>query len=117
MNEFEQINAKSSFGLAKAHNWNPGLIVLDIMMPGMDGFEVCRHLKKDAVTQNIAVLMLTAKGGVDEKVDHADELASKVRDRLKGFDSGAMEFLTKPVKAKDLLQRVKAILWASGPPV
>jgi DNA-binding response OmpR family regulator len=104
-------------GIAKASAWKPGLIILDIMMPGMDGFEVCRHLKKDEATKNIAVLMLTAKGGVDEKVDHAYEFASKVRDRLKGFDSGAMEFLTKPVKAKDLLQRVKAILWASGFPV
>jgi putative two-component system response regulator len=87
------------------------------MMPGMDGYEVCRHLKKDEVTQNIAVLMLTAKGGVEEKVDHVYEFAGKVKDRLKGFDSGAMEFLTKPVKAKDLLQRVKAVLWASGFPV
>ena len=104
-------------GLKKAHDWQPGLIILDIMMPGMDGYEGCRHLKKDEVTQNIAVLMLTAKGGVDEKVDHAYELAGKVKDRLKGFDSGAMEFLTKPVKAKDLLQRVKAVLWASGFPV
>jgi two-component system alkaline phosphatase synthesis response regulator PhoP len=104
-------------GLKKARDWKPGLIILDIMMPGMDGYEVCRHLKKDDVAKNIAVLMLTAKGGVDEKLDHAYELAGKVRDRLKGFDSGAMEFLTKPVKAKDLLQRVKAILWASGFPV
>lgn len=104
-------------GLKRAHDWQPGLIILDIMMPGMDGYEICRHLKKDEATEHIAVLMLTAKGGVDEPVDHAYELAGKVKDRLKGFDSGAMEFLTKPVKAKDLLQRVKAILWASGFPV
>jgi CheY-like chemotaxis protein len=117
-NGYEVETAKNGpDGITKARDWNPSLIILDIMMPGMDGFEVCRHLKKDDVTKNIAVLMLTAKGGVDEPVDHAYELAGKVRDRLKGFDSGAMEFLTKPVKAKDLLQRVKAILWASGFPV
>jgi DNA-binding response OmpR family regulator len=44
-------------------------------------------------------------------------VAGKVKDRLKGFDSGAVEFLTKPVKAKELTQRVKAVLWASGFPV
>ncbi len=115
---YEVETAKSGTdGIAKAREWKPGLIILDIMMPGMDGYEVCRHLKRDPETEHIAVLMLTAKGGVDEPVDHAYELAGKVKDRLKGFDSGAIEFLTKPVKAKDLLQRVKAILWASGLPV
>ena len=104
-------------GLKKAHDFKPDLILLDIMMPGMDGYEVCRHLRDDAETAKIGVIMLTAKGGVDDPDKESYVVAGKVKDRLKGFDSGALEFLTKPVKAKDLTQRVKAVLWASGFPV
>jgi two-component system alkaline phosphatase synthesis response regulator PhoP len=101
-------------GIKKANETKPNLIILDIMMPDIDGFEVCKRLKNDEATSNIAVLMLTAKGGVDENIKESWRFASKVVDRNKGFDVGAMEFLTKPVKAKDLVQRVKAVLWASG---
>ena len=104
-------------GLKKAHEFKPDLILLDIMMPGMDGYEVCRHLRDDAETAKIGVIMLTAKGGVDDPDKESYVVAGKVKDRLKGFDSGAIEFLTKPVKAKDLTHRVKAVLWASGFPV
>jgi DNA-binding response OmpR family regulator len=104
-------------GLQKARAFKPNLIVLDVMMPGMDGYQVCRHLQENPETENIAVLMLTAKGGVDEPTKEAWRFAGKVQERLRGFDSGALEFLTKPVKAKDLLHRVKALLWASGFPV
>jgi len=104
-------------GLKKAREFKPDLIVLDIMMPGMNGFEVCRHLRDDPDTANIAVIMLSAKGGVDDPEGESWKFAGKVQDRLKGYDSGAMEFLTKPVKAKELTQRVKAVLWASGFPV
>ncbi len=103
-----------SQGLKKAQEWKPDLIVLDIMMPGMDGYQVCNHLKNDSETAKIGVLMLTAKGGVDDPESEAWKFAGKVKDRMKGFDSGALEFLTKPVKAKDLVQRVKAVLWVSG---
>lgn len=104
-------------GLKKAREFKPDVIVLDVMMPGMNGFEVCRHLRDDADTACIAVIMLTAKGGVDDPESESWKFAGKVQDRLKGFDSGALEFLTKPVKAKELTQRVKAVLWASGFPV
>jgi DNA-binding response OmpR family regulator len=103
-----------SEGLRKAREMKPHLLILDIMMPGMDGYEVCQRLKADPDTARIGVLMLTAKGGVDENVKEAWKFAGKVQDRLKGFDVGALEFLTKPVKAKELAQRVKAVLWASG---
>ena len=103
--------------LKKAHDFKPDLILLDIMMPGMDGYEVCRHLRDDAETAKIGVIMLTAKGGVDDPDKESYVVAGKVKDRLRGFDSGAVEFLTKPVKAKELTQRVKAVLWASGFPV
>ena len=101
-------------GLAKALEFKPHLIILDVMMPGMDGFQVCRHLHEDATTAKIGVIMLTAKGGVDDPEHESWRLANKVQDRLRGFESGATEFLTKPVKAKELILRVKAVLWATG---
>lgn len=104
-------------GLKKAGLLKPDLIILDIMMPDIDGYEVCKRLKNNEITANIAVLMLTAKGGVDENIKENWKFASKVLDRNRGFDVGALEFLTKPVKAKELVQRVKAVLWASGFPV
>ncbi len=104
-------------GLKKAIEFKPNLIVLDIMMPGMNGFEVCRHLHDDPETAMIGVIMLSAKGGVDDPERETWKFAGKVQDRLKGFDSGALEFLTKPVKAKELVHRVKAVLWALGFPV
>ncbi len=101
-------------GLKKARDWKPDLIIMDVMMPGLDGFQATKKLKEDPDTKHIGVLMLTAKGGVNENVKKAYEMATRVQDRLKGFDSGAVDFLTKPVKAKDLVARVKAVLWATG---
>ena len=101
-------------GLKKAQKEKPDLIVLDIMMPGMDGFQVARHLKRDAETAKIAVLMLSARGDLKEKVKKAHEFSTRVRDRLDGFDSGAIDFLTKPVMAKDVAKRVKTLLWVNG---
>ena len=101
-------------GLKKAREWKPDLIIMDIMMPGLDGYQVTQRLKADPDTARIGVIMLTAKGGVNEDTREAYRFAGKVQDRMKGFDVGALEFLTKPVKAKDLVQRVKAVLWASG---
>jgi DNA-binding response OmpR family regulator len=100
--------------LKKAREFKPHLIVLDIMMPDMDGFQVCEHLQADPDTKKIGVVMLTAKGGVDDPDSQQWQFAGKVKDRMKGFDAGALEFLTKPVKGKELVQRVKAVLWASG---
>jgi putative two-component system response regulator len=71
----------------------PDLILLDIMMPGMDGYEVCRQLKKQTSTQNIPVIFLTAKAGVaDEKM---------------GLELGAVDYLTKPISPPIALARVK----------
>lgn len=75
---------------------NPDLILLDVMMPRLNGFEVCRILKKNEETRNIPVVMVTALGGRDDK--------------LKGLESGADDFLTKPVDMVELKVRVKSLL-------
>jgi putative two-component system response regulator len=70
----------------------PDLVLLDIMMPGMDGYEVCRRLKSDARTKNIPVIFLTAK--------------VEVEDEQKGFDAGAVDYITKPISPPIVLARV-----------
>jgi two-component system alkaline phosphatase synthesis response regulator PhoP len=74
----------------------PDLILLDVMMPGLDGYEVCARLKKDPVTRKIPVIMLTAKDAVREKV--------------KGLDIGADDYVTKPFNLNELKARIKSVL-------
>ncbi|MCB8817524.1 response regulator transcription factor [Desulfosporosinus shakirovi] len=74
-----------------AKQFQPHLIILDVMMPGMDGFEVCRMLKK---TENVAIIMLTAKDEVD--------------DRVKGLTIGADDYMMKPFSFEELLARIQA---------
>ncbi|MGP1274410.1 MAG: PleD family two-component system response regulator [Caulobacterales bacterium] len=82
--------------LEKARDTMPDLILLDVMMPGMDGFETCRRLKADAATRHIPVVMVTA---LDQR-----------EDRVKGLEAGADEFLTKPVNDVALFARVRSLL-------
>src|SRR5690606_12901465 len=71
-------------------------VLLDVMMPGMDGFEVCRRIKSDPATQHIPVVMVTA----------LDQTA----DRVRGLEAGADDFLTKPVNDLQLMTRVKSLV-------
>ncbi|WP_084396784.1 PleD family two-component system response regulator [Henriciella aquimarina] len=73
----------------------PDIILLDIMMPGMDGYEVCRRLKEDAETAHIPIVMLTA--------------LSETADRVRGLQAGADDFLTKPVDDFALMARINAL--------
>src|SRR3712207_935534 len=75
---------------------NPDLILLDVMMPGMDGFEVCRRLKQDEQTRLIPVVFVTA---LDDR-----------RARLKGIEAGGDDFLTKPFDQLELSARVKSLI-------
>lgn len=72
------------------------VVLLDVMMPGMDGFEVCRRLKADPTTQHIPVVMVTA--------------LDQIGDRVRGLEAGADDFLTKPVNDLQLMTRVKSLV-------
>jgi len=74
----------------------PELIILDLMMPGMDGIEVCNQLKKDSLTERIPVIMLTAR--------------DEVRDKVKGLEMGADDYVTKPFHLNELEARIRNIL-------
>ncbi len=79
-------------GIKLAESFNPHVVLLDVMMPVMDGYEVCSKLKKSIDTTDIPVIMLTAK---TESVD-----------KLKGFEMGAADYITKPFDRAELLARV-----------
>src|SRR5262249_28229754 len=82
--------------LEKARNEKPDLIVLDIMMPKLDGYETCRRLKAEPETKDVPVILLSAKGrNVDQKV---------------GFEVGADDYITKPFSPRKLVERINAIL-------
>jgi two-component system phosphate regulon response regulator PhoB len=82
--------------LSTTRSTMPDIIILDLMLPGVDGLEVCRRLKIDPATAHIPVVMLTAKGG------EADIVA--------GLELGAADYVTKPFSPRVLLARVKAVL-------
>jgi PAS domain S-box-containing protein len=83
-------------GLQKARYARPHIILLDAVMPGLDGFETCRRLKSDAATKDIPVLFMTALTGT--------------RDKVRAYEAGAADYVTKPVQVEELLARVRAHL-------
>lgn len=82
--------------LDKVYTTTPDLILLDVMMPGLDGYDVTRILKNNPTTQYIPIILVTALDGSE--------------DRLKGLEAGADEFLTKPVNATELVARIRSML-------
>lgn len=82
--------------ISKASTEHPNLIILDVMMPDMDGYEVCRRLRANPDTKTIPIIMFTAKTLVDDKVA--------------GFEAGADDYLTKPTHPNELASRVKTML-------
>ena len=87
--------------LEKARAEKPDLIVLDIMMPKLDGYETCKMLKAEGGTKDIPVILLSAKGrNVDQKI---------------GFEVGADDYITKPFSPRKLVERINAILGQTSP--
>jgi two-component system phosphate regulon response regulator PhoB/two-component system alkaline phosphatase synthesis response regulator PhoP len=78
----------------------PDLILLDLMLPDMDGFEVCRRLKQESAYAGVPIIMLTAKGQEPDKVQ--------------GLELGADDYVTKPFSPRELVARVKAVLRRAG---
>lgn len=87
-------------GLHVARRHRPDLLVLDVVMPGTDGYQVCRQVRGDPLLQEIPILFLTAK--------------SKDEDKIEGFRAGADDYLSKPFNMQELQLRIKAILRRTG---
>lgn len=79
--------------LSAFHSYNPNLILLDLMLPGMDGYEICKEIRK---TSSVPIIMLSAKG--------------EVFDKVLGLELGADDYIIKPFDTKELVARVKAVL-------
>jgi DNA-binding response OmpR family regulator len=94
---FEVITANNGeLAIEKAKQEKPDLIVLDIMMPVLDGYETCRRLKREAETKGIPVVLLTAKGrDVDKRL---------------GYEVGAVDYIVKPFSPNRLIERIQEIL-------
>jgi len=86
--------------LEKARKKNFDLIILDLMLPGIQGIELCRILRNDPKTERVPIIMLTAKG------DEAD--------RVRGLETGADDYMAKPFSPRELIARVKAVLRRTG---
>ncbi|ESW91580.1 diguanylate cyclase [Mesorhizobium sp. L103C119B0] len=94
---FEVLTASNGpDAIETCENGKVDVVLLDVMMPGMDGFEVCKRLKSDPATAHIPVVMVTALG--------------HVADRVRGLEAGADDFLTKPVNDLQLMTRVKSLV-------
>ncbi len=83
-------------GFVKAREYSPDLVLLDLMLPGMDGLEVCRRLRKAPDTQKLPIIMLTAK--------------SEEHDIVQGLELGADDYITKPFSSQVLVARAQAVL-------
>jgi DNA-binding response OmpR family regulator len=94
---FEVVKAQSGQqALSLLAHDRPDLVILDVMMPQMDGYEVCREIKADPRTADLPVIMLTAK--------------AQTQSQLEGFRAGAIDYITKPVHPQDLMARIQTVL-------
>jgi two-component system response regulator RegX3 len=88
--------ADGATALRLAHAERPDIVILDLMLPGLDGLEVCRQLRRDAQTRRVPIIMLTARG---EEVD-----------RVVGLELGADDYVVKPFSPRELVARIRAVL-------
>lgn len=87
-------------GIAKARELQPALVLMDVVMPGMNGFQATRELAKDPATTDIPVIMVTTKG--------------QETDKIWGMRQGARDYLVKPVTEAQLVAKVRAVLAGNG---
>lgn len=97
-NVFTAFNGLDALKIAKEEK--PNLMLLDVMLPGLDGLDVCKEVKRNNATRNTSIIMLTAKS---EEVD-----------KILGLELGADDYITKPFSIRELLARVKAVLRRRG---
>ncbi len=88
--------ASAEDGIVKVRHERPDLVIMDVIMPGMNGFQATRNLSRDAGTSDIPILIITTK--------------SMDTDRVWGLRQGAKDFMTKPVGSTNLLQRIDSLL-------
>jgi two-component system alkaline phosphatase synthesis response regulator PhoP len=88
--------------LARTKEWLPDLVILDLMLPGLNGLEICRALRADDRTAALPIIMLTARGEESE--------------RILGLDVGADDYIVKPFSPSELMARVRALLRRTSPP-
>ena len=86
-------------GLKMIKIQKPDMIILDIGLPDIDGFEICKRIRNDAITKNYPIIMLTARG--------------EDRDKIEGLSLGADDYVTKPYNAEELILRIKNLLTRS----
>jgi two-component system cell cycle response regulator len=98
LNEYYEVNVATSGeqALSVIEEWTPDVVLLDVMMPGLDGYEVCRRLKSQAATAHIPVVMVTA--------------LTEQAERVRGLEAGADDFLSKPLDDATLFARLRALL-------
>jgi len=99
--DYQVVEASSGMeAIEKTRSHHPDILLLDLMMPGMDGAEVCKVLKEDPLTGHIPIIMLTAKGEIEDKIE--------------GIETGADDYVTKPFDLGELKARIKMILRRTG---
>ena len=102
MEDFSVIEAQDGAeALEKVRSEIPDLVLLDLMLPKINGFEVCQRLKQDEATSSIPIIMLTAKGETSDKIE--------------GIEIGADDYVTKPFNLDELKARIKAVLRRTTP--
>ena len=94
--------ANGEEAVARAIDSDLSLILLDVMMPGPDGFDTCRRLKSDSRTDSVPVIFVSAK--------------NDVRSRTEGMQVGAVDYINKPISPRDLIQRVRVVMQQRGMP-
>jgi DNA-binding response OmpR family regulator len=98
-------------GLQKACQEQPDLIILDITVHRVDGYEFCRRLKSQSDTAHIGILIFTGRGQLEDAESFASGVAEeRILVKVNSFYFGALEFSTKPIRSKELVDRVKALL-------